>query len=317
MVVLKLICKMNKGCKICNLGPTTKTFFHRVQLFALICMLALIYYVIYIYDNSENMSHEQTFESESINNKKDFVLLTYGEENIDTDTQLQKFVMEAKQNLKLPDEADNEDNYTIYSQENIYQQRIDLPDTLDQNQNANKDDDKYKKVKPAVAIEESKNSYSQQITKPADYTKKAQNINQDLGQEKEVNSTDNVKKSINPLQQKTQSSNKPKEVQKANQITNQQKVVKLCDPEKELKIKTYNNQLQKASSKSDQVKRNQTCRDPGINTTHVLGILMEPVNVEYAKNIFFSLKTTHKYYTKRLFPLMLTWLQTVDRKKVR
>jgi len=133
-------------------------------------MLVLIYYVIYIYDNSENMSqsiYEQAFESESINNKKDFVLLIYGKENIDMDTQLQKFVMEAKQNLKLPDEADNEDNYAIYSQENIYQQRIDLPDKLDQlkqNQNANKDDDKYKVVKPANAVKESKNSYSQQKT---------------------------------------------------------------------------------------------------------------------------------------------------------
>lgn len=55
---------------------------------------------------------------------------------------------------------------------------------------------------------------------------------------------------------------------------------------------------------------------PQINATHIDGILMEPVNAEYTRNIYFTVKTTYKYYTKRLFPLMLTWLQVVDKNKV-
>ena len=55
--------------------------------------------------------------------------------------------------------------------------------------------------------------------------------------------------------------------------------------------------------------------DLGINATHINGILMEPVNAKYIRNIFFTIKTTHKYYTKRLFPLILTWLQAVDKIK--
>ena len=56
--------------------------------------------------------------------------------------------------------------------------------------------------------------------------------------------------------------------------------------------------------------------DIGMNATHICGILMEPVNVNYTRNIYFTVKTTHKYYTNRLFLLMLTWLQTVDKNKV-
>ena len=56
--------------------------------------------------------------------------------------------------------------------------------------------------------------------------------------------------------------------------------------------------------------------DIGINSTHICGILMEPVNVNYSRNIYFTVKTTHKYYTNRLFLLLLTWLQTVDKDKV-
>ena len=56
--------------------------------------------------------------------------------------------------------------------------------------------------------------------------------------------------------------------------------------------------------------------DIGINTTHIYGVLMEPVKVNYSANIFFTVKTTHKYYTNRLLLLMLTWLQTVDKNKV-
>ena len=53
-----------------------------------------------------------------------------------------------------------------------------------------------------------------------------------------------------------------------------------------------------------------------INATHINGTLMESVNVNYTRNIYFSVKTTHKYYTERLFPLLLTWLQTVDKNQV-
>ena len=63
--------------------------------------------------------------------------------------------------------------------------------------------------------------------------------------------------------------------------------------------------------------KQRNVRDIGINATHINGILMEPVNVNYSRNIYFTLKTTHKYYTNRLFPLMLTWLQAVDKNKVR
>ena len=56
--------------------------------------------------------------------------------------------------------------------------------------------------------------------------------------------------------------------------------------------------------------------DIAINSTHICGILMEPVNVNYSRNIYFTVKTTHKFYTNRLFLLLLTWLQTVDKDKV-
>ena len=55
----------------------------------------------------------------------------------------------------------------------------------------------------------------------------------------------------------------------------------------------------------------------GINITHIHGLLMEPVNINYSKNIYFTIKTTHRHYTDRLLPLMLTWLQAVDKNKVR
>ena len=67
---------------------------------------------------------------------------------------------------------------------------------------------------------------------------------------------------------------------------------------------------QRANAKPDQLKV------PGMNATHINGILMEPVNVNYARNIYFTMKTTYRYYTNRLFPVMLTWLQVVDKNKV-
>ena len=65
---------------------------------------------------------------------------------------------------------------------------------------------------------------------------------------------------------------------------------------------------------TDQVNQNQTV--PGMNATHINGTLMEPVNAKYTRNIYFTVKTTYKFYTKRIFPIMLTWLQLVDKNKV-
>ena len=96
------------------------------------------------------------------------------------------------------------------------------------------------------------------------------------------------------------------------QDINQQKVVKHDKPANVIENKPsqkHNNQ-QKANGKPDQLSV------PGMNATHINGILMEPVNVDYTRNIYFSIKTTHRYYTERLFLIMLTWLQVVDKNKV-
>ena len=63
--------------------------------------------------------------------------------------------------------------------------------------------------------------------------------------------------------------------------------------------------------------RQTNIADLEINSTHVNGILMEPINAKLLGNVYFTIKTTHKYYTSRLLPLMLTWLQAVDKNKVR
>ena len=61
----------------------------------------------------------------------------------------------------------------------------------------------------------------------------------------------------------------------------------------------------------------QTTANPEINVTHIKGLLMESIHVNYTRNIYFSVKTTRNNIVKRLFPLMLTWLQLVDKNKVR
>ena len=55
---------------------------------------------------------------------------------------------------------------------------------------------------------------------------------------------------------------------------------------------------------------------PDINASHIYGLPMETVNADYTRNIYFTVRTTNKYYTKRLLPVTLTWLQVVDRNKV-
>ena len=111
--------------------------------------------------------------------------------------------------------------------------------------------------------------------------------------------------------------NKPKENQNSNQDTNQQKVVKLPDnPGNVIENKPpsqRDNNQQKENGKPDQLNQIGV---PGMNATHINGILMEPVNAQYTRNIYFTMKTTHKYYTKRLFLVMLTWLQVLDKNKV-
>ena len=55
---------------------------------------------------------------------------------------------------------------------------------------------------------------------------------------------------------------------------------------------------------------------PEMNATHIYGLLLEPVNAKYTRNIYFTVKTTHKYYKRRLLSVMLSWLQAVNRNKV-
>ena len=101
--------------------------------------------------------------------------------------------------------------------------------------------------------------------------------------------------------------------------TNDQQEVQLCDKSGHLNQTNgtliQNNTKVQEAKLSNQGKENVT--NIGLNATHINGILMEPVNVNYSRNIYFTVKTTHKYYTNRLLPLMLTWLQTVDKNKVR
>ncbi|XP_065898738.1 beta-1,3-N-acetylglucosaminyltransferase manic fringe-like isoform X2 [Dysidea avara] len=51
-----------------------------------------------------------------------------------------------------------------------------------------------------------------------------------------------------------------------------------------------------------------------MNSTHVGNRVMEPVDANYAENIFFSVKTMSKYHDIRLPFLLLTWLQAVKNK---
>ena len=53
-----------------------------------------------------------------------------------------------------------------------------------------------------------------------------------------------------------------------------------------------------------------------LSETHVWGLPMEPVHVNYTRNIYFSVKSTYRYYSKRILDLMLTWFQVVDKHKV-
>ena len=49
----------------------------------------------------------------------------------------------------------------------------------------------------------------------------------------------------------------------------------------------------------------------------IMGKPLEKVNVDYKKNIHFSVKTSVKNYRTRLSLLMLTWFQAVEKDQVR
>jgi len=53
-----------------------------------------------------------------------------------------------------------------------------------------------------------------------------------------------------------------------------------------------------------------------INSTHVNGKLLEPVDIKWDRNIYFSVKTTTKYFKERLSALIPTWFQVVNKKMV-
>ncbi|XP_065903060.1 uncharacterized G-patch domain protein DDB_G0278987-like [Dysidea avara] len=47
-----------------------------------------------------------------------------------------------------------------------------------------------------------------------------------------------------------------------------------------------------------------------MNSTHINGKLLEPVDTKWDKNIYFSVKTTAKYFKERLAALMPTWIKS-------
>jgi len=53
-----------------------------------------------------------------------------------------------------------------------------------------------------------------------------------------------------------------------------------------------------------------------MNSTHVNGKLLEPVDIMWDRNIYFSVKTTAKYFKERLSALIPTWFQVVNKKMV-
>ena len=87
-------------------------------------------------------------------------------------------------------------------------------------------------------------------------------------------------------------------------------------PDKPVDKNKVSSQKDSNQQKQQKVPDKPDLKVPGMNTTHINGILMEPVHVNYTRNIYFTIKTTHRYYTNRLFPIMLTWLQSVDKNKV-
>ena len=104
-----------------------------------------------------------------------------------------------------------------------------------------------------------------------------------------------------------------------NDISEEEKLIEdhhqtVTSPNRPIQVKR-----RKLSDKSVNAKRiqNYESAEPGITATHINGILMEPVYANYNRNIYFTVKSTNANTKKRLFPLLLTWLQVVDKNKVR
>lgn len=56
--------------------------------------------------------------------------------------------------------------------------------------------------------------------------------------------------------------------------------------------------------------------NPYVTRSYVKNRPLEAVDVEYKRNIFFTVKTTARNYQERLSTLILTWFQTVHRDDV-
>ena len=53
-----------------------------------------------------------------------------------------------------------------------------------------------------------------------------------------------------------------------------------------------------------------------MNSTHVRNKPLEFLNVDYKRNVYFTIKTTANNYQSKLSTLMLTWFQTVHKDDV-
>ena len=100
-----------------------------------------------------------------------------------------------------------------------------------------------------------------------------------------------------------------KDSNQQKQDTNQQKVT-------DMNATHINGFLMKQKDSNQQKQNTNQQKVTNMNATHINGFLMESVHANYTRNIYFTIKTTHRYYAYRLFPIMLTWLQSVDKNKV-
>ena len=112
------------------------------------------------------------------------------------------------------------------------------------------------------------------------------------------------------------------QVNSKREKTNKETSQKITSPVEQVQVKPKQkeeiNQLKLSNGLVDMKKpKYKKSDDRGINATHINGILIEPVHASYTRNIYFTVKTTYRNYVGRLFPLMLTWLQVVDKNKVR
>ena len=87
-------------------------------------------------------------------------------------------------------------------------------------------------------------------------------------------------------------------------------------------VKSSNEAIKKDNSPTHQTtKESESPIDPlssiiQMNSTHINGKLLEPVDTKWDKNIYFSVKTTAKYFKERLAALMPTWFQVINKTMV-